>query len=190
MFRRTFCSLVAFALVSIASPQAQHGPASSAPSDPPAAASQVIDNAVKRAGAESKTVWVDFGASWCGWCRKLEAFLAAPEVKPIIDKHYLLVNLTVQESPDKKALENPGGSEVMASLGGKSAGLPFYAYLDGSGKRLANSMAMPNGGNIGFPANQEEMTAFMGLFDKTAPRLSADERGRLAAYLDKVVPKK
>ena len=188
MFRRTFCSLVAFALVSVASPQAQHGPSPS--TDPPAPASQVIDNAVKRAGAESKTVWVDFGASWCGWCRKLEAFLAAPEVKPIIDKHYVLVNLTVQESKDKKALENAGGDEVMASLGGKGAGLPFYAYLDGSGTRLANSMAMPNGGNIGFPANQEELTAFMGLFDKTAPRLSAEERGQLVEYLNKVVVKK
>ena len=189
MFRRTFCSLVAFVLVSFASPQAQHGPSSS-PADPPAPASQVIDTAVKRAGAEAKTVWVDFGASWCGWCRKLEAFLAAPEVKPIIDSHYVLVNLTVMESKEKKALENPGGSEVMESLGGKSAGLPFYAYLDGSGKRLANSMAMPNGGNIGFPANQEELTAFMSLFDKTAPRLSADERGRLVGYLNRTVLKK
>jgi thiol-disulfide isomerase/thioredoxin len=189
MFRRTFCSLVAFALVSVASPQAQHGP-STAPSDPPAPASQVIDAAVKRAAAETKTVWVDFGASWCGWCRKLEAFLAAPEVKPIIDKHYVLVNLTVMESKDKKALENPGGSEVMESLGGKGAGLPFYAYLDGSGQRLANSMAMAGGGNIGFPANQEELDAFMSLFDKTAPRLSADERGQLVAYLNKVVLKK
>jgi thiol:disulfide interchange protein len=190
MFRRTFCSLVAFALVSIASPQAQHGPSSSAPTDPPAPASQVIDAAVQRAAAESKTVWVDFGASWCGWCRRLEAFLAAPEVKPIIDKHYVLVNLTVQESKDKKALENPGGSEVMASFGGERAGLPFYAYLDGSGKRIANSMAMSNGGNIGFPANQEELDAFIGLFDKTAPRLSADERSQLVAYLNRVVLKK
>ena len=165
---------------------AQHGPSSG----PPEPASTVIDAAVKRARAESKTVWVDFGASWCGWCRKLEAFLDAPQVKDIIQKHYLIVPLTVMESEAKKALENPGGEDLMKALGGASAGLPFYAFLDGSGKRIANSMAMPNGGNIGFPANQTELTAFVSLLEKTAPALASAERERLVAYLHKIVPAK
>jgi thiol-disulfide isomerase/thioredoxin len=147
-----------------------------------------VEAAVKRASAENKTVWVDFGASWCGWCRKLEAFLAAPEVSDIIQKHYLIVPLTVMESGAKKALENPGGEQMMQELGGDGAGLPFYAFLDGSGKKIASSLAMPNGGNIGFPANKSEVDAFLGLIDKTAPALASAERDRLAAYLEKVVP--
>jgi hypothetical protein len=78
----------------------------------------------------------------------------------------------------------------MKELGGASAGLPFYAYLDASGKRIANSMAMPNGGNIGFPANKVELDAFVSLLDKTAPRLTGEERGRLLAHLNRVVPQK
>jgi thiol:disulfide interchange protein len=165
---------------------AQHGPRTA----PPEPARTVVQRAVERAKAETKTVWVDFGASWCGWCRKLEAFLSAPEVKDIIQKHYLIVPLTVMESTDKKALENPGGEDVMKDLGGGDAGLPFYAFLDGSGKKIANSMAMPNGGNIGFPANQTELDAFVSLIDKTAPALTPGERARLVGYLNEVVPAK
>jgi thiol-disulfide isomerase/thioredoxin len=167
---------------------AQHSPAAASGTPEPAAT--VVDAAVKRANAESKTVWVDFGASWCGWCRKLEAFLEAPEVKDIIQKHYLIVPLTVMESSAKQALENPGGETLMHELGGASAGLPFYAFIDGSGKRIANSMAMPRGGNIGFPANQQEIAAFMALIAKTAPALSPAEQDRVLAYLNKIVPAK
>ncbi len=165
---------------------AQHGPAAA----PPEPAAKVVDAAVQRAKAENKTVWVDFGASWCGWCRKLEAFLAAPDVKDIIQKHYLVVPLTVMESDAKKALENPGGNDMMKQLGGEGAGLPFYAFIDGSGKKIANSLAMANGGNIGFPADQNELNAFVSLIDKTAPALATAERERLVAYLNKVVPAK
>ena len=175
------CSLAGAAL-------AQHGPAPASGTPEPAAT--VVDAAVKRAQAESKTVWVDFGASWCAWCRKLEAFLDAPDVKDIIQKHYLIVPLTVMESGPKEALENPGGEAMMNELGGGGAGLPFYAFLDGSGKRIANSMAMPRGGNIGFPANQEEIAAFVALIGKTAPALSSAERERVLAYLNKIVPAK
>lgn len=167
---------------------AQHGPTPASGTPEPAAT--VVDAAVKRARAENKTVWVDFGASWCGWCRKLEAFLAAPEVRDIIQKHYLIVPVTVMESGAKEALENPGGEAMMNDLGGGDAGLPFYAFLDGSGKKIANSMAMPRGGNIGFPANQDEITAFVTLIGKTAPALSSAERDQLLAYLNKIVPAK
>ena len=173
------CSLAGTAL-------AQHGPASGTPEP----AATIVDAAVKRANAESKTVWVDFGASWCGWCRKLEAFLVAPEVKDIIQKHYLIVPITVMENGEKAALENPGGEAMMRELGGGGAGLPFYAFVDGSGKKIANSMAMPNGGNIGFPANQEEIAAFMTLIGKTAPALSRGDRDQVLAYLNKIVPAK
>jgi thiol-disulfide isomerase/thioredoxin len=188
MLRRTLCCLVAFLVISFASPLAQHGPPHA--DRPPAPASDVIDAAVKRAAVESKTVWVDFGASWCGWCRKLEAFLAAPEVKDIIQKHYVLVNLTVMESAGKKALENPGGIDVMKSLGGENAGLPFYAFIDARGERIANSMAMPDGGNIGFPANRKELDAFVSLFDRTAPALTPTERELVVGYLNRIVPVK
>ena len=58
-------------------------------------------------------------------------------------------------------------------------------FFDSNGKRLATSMAMPNGDNIGFPVSPEEIEAFVGLLEKTAPRMTAAERNRVAGYLSK-----
>jgi thiol:disulfide interchange protein len=149
---------------------------------PPTAAS-VVAAAVKQAAAEKKAVLIEFGASWCVWCRAFAAFVDAPDSGPIIKAHYVVANLTVQESEDKKALENPGGDALKTQWGGQKAGLPFYVFLDGTGKKIADSNAMPDGSNIGFPAIPAEDAAFMALIDKTAPRLSAAERKTLDAYL-------
>jgi hypothetical protein len=101
----------------------------------------------------------------------------------------VIIELTVQEGPDKKALENPGGAELKAAMGGGRSGLPFYFFLDKEGKKLADSLSMPNGGNIGHPANAEEIKAFDGLLKKVAPRMTAEERARIADYLTKNIPK-
>jgi hypothetical protein len=153
-------------------------------------ADALMESAKTEAKKGNRAIWVDFGASWCGWCHKLEAFLNDPTVNPIITKHYVVVNVTVMESKDKKALENAGGEPLMKQLGGAGAGLPFYAFLDADGTRVANSMAMPNGGNIGFPANAIELQAFTALLDKTAPALTSADRVVLMEYLNRVVPKK
>ena len=130
-----------------------------------------------------------FGASWCGWCKRLEKMLASPEVSKLFSDHYVLVSLTVQEAPDKKAMETPGADVVQKEMGGEQAGLPFYFFYDQSGKKLADSMAMPKGGNIGHPANPEEIKAFMSVIAKTAPRMTAEERAKIAEYLTKTMPK-
>jgi len=149
---------------------------------PPTAAS-VVAAAVKQAAAGNKTVLIEFGASWCVWCRAFADFVNAPDAGPVIASHYVVANLTVQESEDKKALENLGGDALKTQWGGQKAGLPFYVFLDAVGRKIADSNAMPDGSNIGFPAIPAENAAFMKLIDKTAPRLSAGERKALDAYL-------
>ncbi len=136
----------------------------------PAPASAVIAAALKTATADRKVVLIEFGASWCTWCRRFDAFVHAPEVASIVAANYIVVNLVVQERDDKKPLENPGGQDVMDTWGGAKSGLPFYVFLDAAGKKMANSNAMPDGGNIGFPGTAKEVGAFLGLVDKTAPR--------------------
>jgi len=76
----------------------------------------------------------------------------------------------------------------MDSWGGEKSGLPFYVFIDASGKKVADSNAMPDGTNIGFPAIPAEIKAFVGLMDKAAPRLTATNRGVLEAYLTRVMP--
>jgi thiol-disulfide isomerase/thioredoxin len=160
--------------------------ASQAPA--PAPAPDVVKAAVTRAAREDKVVLIEFGASWCTWCRSFDAFVKAPETGPIIAANYVVTNLTVHERDDKTPLENPGGAALMDAWGGAKSGLPFYVFVDRTGKKLADSNVMPNGDNIGFPAVPGEIAAFLGLIDRTAPRLPASARTTLEAYLVRVMP--
>lgn len=155
----------------------------------PPAAETVVAGAVKTAKSGGKAVLIEFGASWCTWCRNFEAFVKAPETAPIIAKHFQVLNLIVRERDEKKALEHPGGNELMDRWGGAKSGLPFYVFLDGTGQKVADSNAMLDGSNIGFPAVPQEITAFMTLMRKAAPAMTTEERDSLQAYLVRVMPK-
>ncbi len=78
---------------------------------------------------------------------------------------------------------------MLNELGGAKSGLPFFAFLDASGKKLADSNALPGGKNIGCPATEEEIQAFKQLLRKTAPRLTDDARDRIASRFRELAPK-
>jgi hypothetical protein len=100
----------------------------------------------------------------------------------------VVVNLTVHEREDHTSLENPGGAALMDAWGGQKSGLPFYVFLDKNGRKLADSNAMPDGANIGFPAVPAEIAAFLRLIDSTAPRLTRADRAVVESYLTRATP--
>lgn len=182
LLRRDSFFAVIVMLVVTASASAQVPDATRAQARVPSA-QQVVDAALESAKAEGKNVLVHFGASWCTWCRHLDAMLESPEVGPLFHDNYVITHLTVQESDDKKALENPGAQAMLDGAGAGDAGVPAYIFFDSSGHRLATSLAMPGGGNIGHPVTREEIQAFAGLLEKTAPRMTGGERNQVVAYL-------
>jgi thioredoxin-related protein len=109
------------------------------------AAETVLKNASIQANKENKKVILIFHASWCGWCKKMEASLNDPLVKKMFDDNYVIATLDVQERPGKTNLENPGGMAVMTRLKGEKSGLPFWVVLDAKGKVLADSQIRPAG---------------------------------------------
>lgn len=154
-------------------------------------AKAVLTKAQAQAKAENKKVWVIFTASWCGWCKKLDAFLADPEMSKLIKKNFVVIHLDVLESGEKKALENEGGIDVMKSLSGENAGLPFSAFTEANGKMLINSNRTTTDPktNIGYPAAPEEIAHFVKMLKSHAPRLTDAERGKIEAWLKANAPK-
>lgn len=144
----------------------------------PPTADALIAQAGKRAVAEKKSVYIHFGASWCGWCKRHEAFLDRPDIKPVFEKYFVPLKLVVQESDGKKDLENPGSDAWLKKLGGP-AGLPFSAFVDAEGGLIANSKSALQGdvpaGNIGHPMTKEEIDWFVAMMKKAAPSMSADD---------------
>jgi thiol-disulfide isomerase/thioredoxin len=154
-------------------------------------AKALLTKAQAQAKAENKKVWVIFTASWCGWCKKLDAFIADPEMSKLIKKNFVVVHLDVLEGADKKALENEGGIDVMKQLNGENAGLPFSALTDANGKMLINSNRTSTDPktNIGYPAAPEEIAHYVKMLKAHAPRLTDAERGKIEAWLKAHAPK-
>ncbi|MGB9455137.1 MAG: thioredoxin family protein [Bryobacteraceae bacterium] len=142
-------------------------------------ASVVMESARTAAAAQHKSIFLIFHASWCGWCKKLDQLLETPEIKPIIDKYFVLARLTVQERDARKSLNNPDGDKVMAQTGGRFVGLPFFALLNEEGETIVNSIR-PGEGNaaersIGYPVTPQEVDWFLVMLKRAAPEMSADE---------------
>jgi thiol-disulfide isomerase/thioredoxin len=162
--------------------------ATAAASDQPSA-DALLSSARATAKRQGKNVLVVFHASWCGWCKRLDAFLSDPKMKALVEKGLVVVHLDVQESEGKKSLENPGGNELLTSLNG--AGLPFYAILDKNGKPVIDSNAKPGDkrSNVGYPAAPEEIGHFLRMLEKGAPKLTASDRERVRYWLRANAPK-
>jgi thiol-disulfide isomerase/thioredoxin len=132
-----------------------------------AGADAVLQAAYKQAAKEKKNVIVIFHASWCVWCRKMDISLNDPAIKQYFDKNYVIAHLTVQETPDKKNLENPGAEEFMNAQGGKDQGLPYWIVMDNKGNKLADSQNA-EGNNMGCPAAEKEVAHFIGVLQNTS----------------------
>jgi hypothetical protein len=102
-----------------------------------------------------------------------------------VEKYFVTVHFTVQESEGKKALETPGGEEFLNSVGGPS-GLPYLAFLDEKGTLIVNSLRPVDGKkpeNIGHPDAPEEVDWFMTMVGKAAPHMTHDEAATLEKWL-------
>ncbi|MES2827115.1 MAG: thioredoxin family protein [Bacteroidota bacterium] len=141
----------------------------------------VMSKAYAQAAKEKKKVLVIFHASWCGWCKKMEASINDPSLKKMFDDNYVLVYLDVMEQPAKKALENPGALELMTKYKGEKSGLPFWFVADAKGSKLADSQKRPAGAaldtygeNVGCPASEDEVAFFIGILKATS-KLKEDQ---------------
>jgi thiol-disulfide isomerase/thioredoxin len=153
--------------------QAQRGPL---PAD------EIMQEAYQQAAKEKKNVIVIFHASWCGWCHRMDSSINDKNCKKFFDDNYVIRHLVVDESKDKKNLENPGADEFRSKYNGDKQGIPFWLIFDKNGNLLGDSQMRPEGtgfdtrgDNIGCPASAKEVEAFINLLKKTS-KLSASQQ--------------
>jgi thiol:disulfide interchange protein len=138
-------------------------------------AESILATGLKTAKEEDKRVFLHFGAPWCGWCHRLEDWMADEEVAAILSKHFVDVKIDVD-----RTLRGNEMKDRMTK--GESAGIPWYAFLDAEGKIVVDS-TLPEKGNIGYPYTNEEIATFMKVVQEAARTLSDDDIKRLVKSL-------
>ena len=131
----------------------------------PVKADEQLSAALARGQQESKPVLLRFGAPWCGWCHKMDAWQAQPEVARRIDASLVCVKVDVERAVGGKELSQKFGAE---------GGIPWFAILDDQGGPLTTSVGAK--GNVGFPYQDEEIAHFESMLVTAVPRMSESDR--------------
>ncbi len=129
-------------------------------------ASAVLADGLAKAKAEHKTAFVHFGAPWCGWCHKLETFLARDDIRKIMDEHFVDIKIDTDRTI--------GGQEMLTEYRkSKRGGIPWFVLLDGDGNEIVNSSS--SGQNIGYPGDAPSAAIFVEMLKKAQPDMTDDQ---------------
>jgi thioredoxin-related protein len=141
---------------------------------PKAVASKVFEEGLARASGDDKLVFLHFGSPTCGWCHRLDGFLARADMAPIIGGEFVDVKLDLSRMT--------GADEILKRYNpDASGGIPWFVFLDCRGKAIATSDGPK--GNIGYPAAPEEIEHFIGMLKKAARKLEPAQIDQVEAAL-------
>ena len=136
----------------------------------------LLQESLARASSDDKKVFLSFGAPWCGWCHRLENYLARPEVASILDRDFVVLKVDVDRMTR--------GKDVMKRFRpDDTGGIPWFAFLDSRGTKLATSDIM-NGQNVGYPFEPKEIDAFMSTLEGQVRRIEPGQLARLRSSLE------
>jgi thioredoxin 1 len=97
--------------------------------DENADAHRLVRSAIAEASRTHKHVILDFGANWCYDCHVLEEQMRTPELAPLIDKNFVVVDIDVGKFDKNLDL----AEKYQVPL---KKGIPALAVLDPHGKLL------------------------------------------------------
>jgi hypothetical protein len=141
---------------------------------PKVSAASVLEAALAKASGEDKMVFLHFGTPTCGWCHRLEAFLAREDMAPIFGRDFVDAKLDLARMS--------GAEEVLLKYApGKSGGVPWFVFLDAKGNAIVTSDGP--GGNIGYPATPAEIEHFIAMLTKARRRIEPAQVQAIEAAL-------
>lgn len=126
-------------------------------------ADAVLAAALAEAAKSDRKVFLHFGAPWCGWCHKLDAWLLKPDIAAAFGKDYVDCKIDQDRMTGAKAIYEKYHT-------GKPGGIPWFVVLDGTGKALATSDGPK--GNVGFPYEPHEIEHFVKILNETKKRIT------------------
>ncbi len=140
----------------------------------PLDARKVLDDALDRASSQDRRVFLHFGAPWCGWCHRLDDFLARPEIASILERDFIDLKIDVDR------MEN--GQDVLRRFRrDDSGGIPWFVVLDPKGNPIATSDGPK--GNVGFPVEPHEIAHVLDLLKRTTRRATPEQLAAIETAL-------
>ena len=100
------------------------------PYDENADADAAVANAFAQAKVQHKRVMIDLGGNWCADCRILAGVMALPEVRHLLDTHYVVVLVDVGRF--NRNLQIPARFGITQRL----EGVPSVLVADANGKLI------------------------------------------------------
>jgi thioredoxin-related protein len=140
----------------------------------PLVAEAVLKAGLAQAAKTDRLVFLHFGAPWCGWCHRLEAWMARPEIAALLGKEFVDVMIDIDRMEGGKAILQRYNTTGRG-------GIPWFAFVDRQGKALATSDGPK--GNIGHPYAEEEVAYFVQMLQTTRRHLSPQDIAQLEQSL-------
>ncbi len=143
----------------------------------PVPAAEILQAGIHEARDSKRLVFLHFGAPWCGWCHRLEDWMARPEVHEILDAAFVDVKIDTDR--------NPGGDALLEEYSkGNNGGIPWFVFLDPSSGEI-EIVADSTGpeGNVGFPYSDEEIAWFGKMLNSAKSHLTVDASTALTESL-------
>ena len=123
----------------------------------PIDANVVLHAALAQAKTENKLVFLHFGAPWCGWCHRMEDWMAKPEIAKALSKAFVDLKIDTDRMV--------GGDELLKKYCEKQGGIPWFAFVSGADEVVVNSDGAK--GNVGFPSEDFEIEHFAVMLEQT-----------------------
>ena len=141
-------------------------------------AADTLAAACREAGGESKMIFMKSGHPKCGWCRAFDRYHELPEVRAIIGKYFVVVNIDTVNMPD--------GSEIFGKYA--KPGAPSWVIISPEKEVVIDSYGEK--GNVGYPLAPHETDHYLAAIRKAAPSISEGELADLSEQIQIAAGKK